>query len=167
VASVVALARAVGVAVVAEGVETAIQAAILQRLGCVHAQGRLWSQSVPVSALLGGDRWSTPLPSANAANADARANGEHDAGVAHGLRRLFELHQDGASVATIAATLDAEAFRTPARPAPASQQRRGGHRPADPSVRGGPRGLARYWFRVRVLRVAIAPCSWREASAAR
>jgi hypothetical protein len=114
VASVVALARAVGVAVVAEGVETAIQAAILQRLGCVHAQGRLWSQSVPVSALLGGDRWSTPLPSANAANADARANGEHDAGVAHGLRRLFELHQDGASVATIAATLDAEAFRTPA-----------------------------------------------------
>jgi hypothetical protein len=114
VASVVALARAVGVAVVAEGVETAIQAAILHRLGCVHAQGWLWSQSVPASALLGGGRWSTPLASAGEANAHARANGEPDAGVAHGLRRLFELHQDGASVATIVATLDAEGFRTPA-----------------------------------------------------
>ena len=80
----------------------------------MHAQGWLWSRSVPASALLGGDRWSTPLRSANEANAHARANGERDAGVAHGLRRLFELHQDGASVATIVATLDAEGFRTPA-----------------------------------------------------
>ena len=57
VASIVDLARAVGVAVIAEGVETAEQAACLQRLGCVTAQGWLWSPAVPVTTLLSGRDW--------------------------------------------------------------------------------------------------------------
>jgi diguanylate cyclase (GGDEF)-like protein/PAS domain S-box-containing protein len=57
VASIVDLARAVGVAVIAEGVETAEQAALLEGLGCVTAQGWLWSPAVPVAALLGGHEW--------------------------------------------------------------------------------------------------------------
>jgi diguanylate cyclase (GGDEF)-like protein/PAS domain S-box-containing protein len=60
VASIVDLARAVGVTVIAEGVETTEQAACLQRLGCVNAQGWLWSPAVPLPELLGGRDWMTP-----------------------------------------------------------------------------------------------------------
>ncbi len=48
VASVVSLARAVGLVAIAEGVETAEQLAALQELGCALGQGYLWSR--PVSA---------------------------------------------------------------------------------------------------------------------
>jgi diguanylate cyclase (GGDEF)-like protein/PAS domain S-box-containing protein len=48
VASVIGLAHAVGVAAVAEGVETGQQLAALQRLGCTFGQGYLWSR--PCSA---------------------------------------------------------------------------------------------------------------------
>ena len=60
VASIVDLARAVGVTVIAEGVETTEQAACLQRLGCVNAQGWLWSPAVPLPELLEGRDWMTP-----------------------------------------------------------------------------------------------------------
>jgi diguanylate cyclase (GGDEF)-like protein/PAS domain S-box-containing protein len=113
VASIVDLARAVGVAVVAEGVETAEQAALLGRLGCLTAQGWLWSPAVPVTALLGGRAWGSPLPLGSGPTAPARVRRRRrDAGVAEGLQRLLELHQDGVSVATIAASLNAEGFRT-------------------------------------------------------
>jgi EAL domain-containing protein (putative c-di-GMP-specific phosphodiesterase class I) len=49
VASIVDLARAVGLTVVAEGVETAQHAALLQELGCDAAQGWLWSRAVSCS----------------------------------------------------------------------------------------------------------------------
>jgi EAL domain-containing protein (putative c-di-GMP-specific phosphodiesterase class I) len=62
VAWIVDLARAVGVAVVAEGVETAEQAALLRRLGCVTAQGWLWGPAVPVTALLEGREWRVRSP---------------------------------------------------------------------------------------------------------
>jgi diguanylate cyclase (GGDEF)-like protein len=116
VAWIVDLARAVGVTVVAEGVETAEQVALLQRLGCVTAQGWLWGPSVPLTALLDGREFTSPLATADEATApDLTARrGKRDVSVAHGLRRLIELHQEGASVTAIAATLNAEGFRTPA-----------------------------------------------------
>jgi diguanylate cyclase (GGDEF)-like protein/PAS domain S-box-containing protein len=49
VASVVGLARAVGIVAIAEGVETAEQLAALQQLGCALGQGYLWSRPVPAS----------------------------------------------------------------------------------------------------------------------
>jgi EAL domain-containing protein (putative c-di-GMP-specific phosphodiesterase class I) len=51
VASVVGLARAVGIVAIAEGVETAGQLAALQRLGCTWGQGYLWSRPVPAEEL--------------------------------------------------------------------------------------------------------------------
>jgi hypothetical protein len=116
VASIIDLAGAVGVAVVAEGVETLEQCALLQRLGCVTAQGWLWSPAVPVPALLTGDEWMSPLATAGEVSpmAGATRPGRRDVGVAEGLKRLFELHHGGASVATIAASLNAEGLRTPA-----------------------------------------------------
>ena len=49
VASVVSLARAVGVVAIAEGVETREQLAALQKLGCELGQGYLWSRGLPAS----------------------------------------------------------------------------------------------------------------------
>ncbi len=54
VAAVVALARAVGLFVVAEGVETPRQLAELRRLGCDAAQGFLFSRPVPAEE---AERW--------------------------------------------------------------------------------------------------------------
>jgi EAL domain-containing protein (putative c-di-GMP-specific phosphodiesterase class I) len=51
VASVVGLARAVGVVAVAEGVETIEQLVALQELGCEFAQGYLWSRPLPPAEL--------------------------------------------------------------------------------------------------------------------
>jgi diguanylate cyclase (GGDEF)-like protein/PAS domain S-box-containing protein len=51
VASIIDLARAVGVTLVAEGVETREQAMLLRELGCDRAQGWLWSPAVSVAAL--------------------------------------------------------------------------------------------------------------------
>ena len=51
VASVVGLARAVGIAAIAEGVETIEQLASLQALGCSFGQGYLWSHPLPAAEL--------------------------------------------------------------------------------------------------------------------
>jgi diguanylate cyclase (GGDEF)-like protein/PAS domain S-box-containing protein len=51
VASIVGLARAVGLVAVAEGVETAEQLVALQQLGCEFGQGYLWSRPLPASEL--------------------------------------------------------------------------------------------------------------------
>jgi EAL domain-containing protein (putative c-di-GMP-specific phosphodiesterase class I) len=47
VASVLSLAHAMGLHVIAEGVETPLQASELVTLGCTVAQGFLWSPAVP------------------------------------------------------------------------------------------------------------------------
>ncbi len=60
VLAVVALAGSLGIATVAEGIETEEQLAVLQELGCTYAQGYLFSRPVPPDELetyLGG---STP-----------------------------------------------------------------------------------------------------------
>ncbi|HLZ37623.1 MAG TPA: GGDEF domain-containing phosphodiesterase, partial [Mycobacteriales bacterium] len=53
VASVVALGAALGLEVVAEGVETSMQADLLRGLGCRVGQGHLWSGPVPADELAG------------------------------------------------------------------------------------------------------------------
>ncbi|MGY1634107.1 putative bifunctional diguanylate cyclase/phosphodiesterase [Geodermatophilus sp. SYSU D01186] len=114
VAWIIDLARALGVDVVAEGVETAEQAALLQGLGCGTGQGWLWGPAVPLTDLSSLREW--PLPAARGAVDRARATrrGRCDTADAHGVARLLELHRDGASIDAIAAALDAEGFRTPA-----------------------------------------------------
>jgi EAL domain-containing protein (putative c-di-GMP-specific phosphodiesterase class I) len=47
---------------VAEGVETAEQAALLEGLGVPTAQGWLWSPAVPVSDAMNGRGLTSPLP---------------------------------------------------------------------------------------------------------
>jgi EAL domain-containing protein (putative c-di-GMP-specific phosphodiesterase class I) len=49
---VIHLAGALGLTVVAEGIETEGQRQILRRLGCTHAQGFLWSRAVEAEQVL-------------------------------------------------------------------------------------------------------------------
>ena len=51
VSSVVALGRALGVTVTAEGVETAEQASSLREAGCAQGQGFLLGRPAPITAL--------------------------------------------------------------------------------------------------------------------
>jgi len=53
--SIVELAGALGLHTVAEGIETAEQAAIMLSLGCTTGQGYLWSPAVPARDLIGLD----------------------------------------------------------------------------------------------------------------
>lgn len=50
VESILALARTINARVVAEGIETDLQARELERLGCTHAQGFLFSRPLPLKA---------------------------------------------------------------------------------------------------------------------
>jgi diguanylate cyclase (GGDEF)-like protein len=60
VAAVVGLAHALGLDVVAEGVETEHQLAILRQMGCDQAQGFLFSRPVPAADLAGPLTTDTP-----------------------------------------------------------------------------------------------------------
>jgi EAL domain-containing protein (putative c-di-GMP-specific phosphodiesterase class I) len=61
VTAIIALARSLGLRVVAEGVETLRQMEVLHRLGCWHMQGFLFNRAVPADEL---QRWleETVLP---------------------------------------------------------------------------------------------------------
>jgi EAL domain-containing protein (putative c-di-GMP-specific phosphodiesterase class I) len=93
VGSIIDLARAVGVDVIAEGVETPEQAALLRRLGCVTAQGWLWSPAVSTRELLSGPIWLSPSAIARAAAYPGRTSRreKRGTGLADGLRKMFEL----------------------------------------------------------------------------
>jgi hypothetical protein len=117
VASVVDLARALGVTAIAEGVETEAQLDLLRRLGCPAAQGFLWTEAVRPADLARllvsetGDpvRVVSTAPQRKSRRSQPAAEVTAD----HGLRRLLQLHQEGQSPTTIAAALNADGFRTP------------------------------------------------------
>jgi diguanylate cyclase (GGDEF)-like protein/PAS domain S-box-containing protein len=50
VSSIIDLSRAMRLTTIAEGIETADQLAVLQRLGCTAGQGFLWSPALPLAA---------------------------------------------------------------------------------------------------------------------
>jgi EAL domain-containing protein (putative c-di-GMP-specific phosphodiesterase class I) len=62
VTSIIALAHALGLTVIAEGVETEEQARVLRRLGCNEAQGYLYSRPVPASEIEAMLRTGEALP---------------------------------------------------------------------------------------------------------
>jgi len=53
VAAIIHLARALGLAVLAQGVDTGEQLAVLASLGCDQFQGELFSKPLPAAAMLG------------------------------------------------------------------------------------------------------------------
>jgi len=53
VRSVLTLANDLGLEVVAEGVETPVQAKLLRQLGCRYAQGYLFARAMPMAELIG------------------------------------------------------------------------------------------------------------------
>ena len=112
VVSIFDLGRAVGVDVVAEGVETAEQARVLRKLGCAAAQGWWWSRAVPPEELRELD-WESPQRGAGVVVGGSHSQPHSPVTNEHGLSRLLELHAAGASHSTIAAALNAEGFRTP------------------------------------------------------
>jgi diguanylate cyclase (GGDEF)-like protein len=116
VASVVNLAAGVRAMCTAEGVETAVQADALRRLGCRQAQGYLFARPVPADALpdtVASCDNSLRLPvlvRSRGRGAGARAPHAVPPAIA---QRMQELHQRGASLHTIAAALNFEESRGP------------------------------------------------------
>jgi EAL domain-containing protein (putative c-di-GMP-specific phosphodiesterase class I) len=111
VATIIELAGAVGVDVVAEGVETAEQAGLLRTLGCTSGQGWWWSRAVSPDDLAQVE-WAGP-PAADRPEEDRSAPTRDRTALEPGLARLLELQAAGASLSTIAEALDREQFRTP------------------------------------------------------
>lgn len=118
-AAIIDLGRAVQLGTVAEGIETVQQLKLLRRLGCAAGQGYLWSPALPPDRLvqkletLPHGRFQVYARRGRAPAAPTRAWDEQEVGVDHGLPRLIRLHNDGASLNTIAAALNAEGYRTP------------------------------------------------------
>ncbi|MDX6198686.1 MAG: hypothetical protein QOJ79_1837 [Actinomycetota bacterium] len=113
--AVVDLGRAVSVHTVAEGVETAEQLAILHRMGCAGGQGYFWAPALPLDDLSTLLQASEGFKAASAAPPPGRRRGRALAVTnEHGLHRIVQLHTAGASLATIAAALNAEQFHSPA-----------------------------------------------------
>jgi predicted signal transduction protein with EAL and GGDEF domain len=116
VASLIDLAHALGVTVIAEGVETHDQRRLLVELKCDQAQGYLWSRPVSCDAL--PDVLHDLTRSVRVAEAvdqlrPREAARPAVAGREHGLLHMLELRREGKSPATIAAALNAQGFRTP------------------------------------------------------
>ncbi|MDX6287169.1 MAG: hypothetical protein QOG53_2654 [Frankiales bacterium] len=114
--SIIDLGRSAQLTTVAEGIESPEQLTLLRKLGCRAGQGYLWSPALPLDDLValvneqpkrhfrtsGGAKESSP--------SRPRAT---DATIDHGLKRLIEMYQGGASLDTIAAALNQEGFKTP------------------------------------------------------
>jgi diguanylate cyclase (GGDEF)-like protein/PAS domain S-box-containing protein len=115
VASVIEVARGLGVTAIAMGVETPAQATTLARLGCQAAQGFLYGGPVPLGQLsaqvpLWAASWEgvgkgVPAPRRGPERGEVTAD--------HGLLRVLQLATAGASATSIASALNREGFRTP------------------------------------------------------
>jgi EAL domain-containing protein (putative c-di-GMP-specific phosphodiesterase class I) len=100
VSNVIQLARAFDASVVAEGVETEGQAALLDQMGCQFAQGYLWSRAAPLIEVI------DLAPQALAGKAGGRpAKAISD--------RMLRMASQGASPASIAAALNQDGINTP------------------------------------------------------
>jgi EAL domain-containing protein (putative c-di-GMP-specific phosphodiesterase class I) len=112
VASVAALGRTIGVAVVAEGVETCVQLQVTRDAGCTAAQGFLWGAPAASEAIspddLRRDASAALGPQPVLAPAAPPAVPLSQAGA-----RIKQLLSQGASLHTIAAALNLEGSRTP------------------------------------------------------
>lgn len=106
VASVVNLALAVDLNVVAEGVETEGQRQQLHELGCTFGQGYFFSRPRPASRVDPSARYRTE-------RRPERRRRDQGPIPAETLRRMRDLVQEGASRHTIAAALNREGLRTP------------------------------------------------------
>lgn len=73
VATVISLARTLGLDVIAEGVETQAQLGLLTRLGCRLGQGYLWSPA--------RSTWPAPPPSSNGTTTRVRTRLGHLVGI--------------------------------------------------------------------------------------
>ncbi|MCW2743994.1 MAG: hypothetical protein JWM48_544 [Mycobacterium sp.] len=115
-ASIADLARAIDVGTVAEGVETPEQAVLLRRLGVRAGQGWLWSRALPAAEILRSRAWLEPfpIPDTDRVRVPGGSPAAQTVGPTHGLDRLLALHHQGASLATIAAALNRDGYRTPA-----------------------------------------------------
>ncbi|MDQ1696667.1 MAG: hypothetical protein QOJ03_2020 [Frankiaceae bacterium] len=115
-ASIIDLGRAVDVRTIAEGVETREQLSLLHRLGCDAGQGFLWSPALSLDDLgaLLRNRSHGFEAAAAAPSLQPVLGGSVAVTNEHGLHRIHQLRRDGASLATVAAALNASEFRTPA-----------------------------------------------------
>ena len=103
IAAMTALCGQLGIAVIAEGVETAEQAHALRDLGCRIGQGFLFGGPQPLDAFTGEPLWQDDSLSRR-----RRAKWTvNDAA----RRRMLELHEQGASAASIAAALNRSGYR--------------------------------------------------------
>ena len=113
-ASIVDLARAVGLTAVAEGVETPQQATLLRGLGCPTAQGWLWSRALSPADFRDLEVGRSTHDIALCLLPIPREEAEPAAvGPEHGLLRIVALHRKGASLVTIAAVLNRDGYCTP------------------------------------------------------
>jgi diguanylate cyclase (GGDEF)-like protein/PAS domain S-box-containing protein len=60
--AIVRLANGLGLATIAEGIETVEQRDLLRRLGCASGQGFWWSAAVPMDTIAGDDAATPPAP---------------------------------------------------------------------------------------------------------
>jgi EAL domain-containing protein (putative c-di-GMP-specific phosphodiesterase class I) len=105
VKSVAQLGRAIGVRVVAEGIETTTQARIARDAGCTAGQGYLWGQPAAAEAI--DPRRVLLVPEL------ARAGRKREPSPrTRAATRIEELLSKGASLHTIAAALNSEGFKT-------------------------------------------------------
>jgi EAL domain-containing protein (putative c-di-GMP-specific phosphodiesterase class I) len=116
-AAVMALGRATGIAIVAEGVETHEQLEVLRQLRCPAGQGYLWHKGVPQQQVAQAVRRtgdiSRPADPTVVQRLRAAPASSFPVTRAHGLDRLYEIAGQGASMATVAAALNREGYRTP------------------------------------------------------
>ena len=115
-AAVIDLARRLRLSTVAEGVETPWQSALLRRLQCVAAQGFLWSPARSLAQLeADGTLGQSPRYVVAGAPLIRPRTSPWTSPVTteHGLTHMIGMHRDGASLLTIAASLNADGYRTP------------------------------------------------------
>jgi EAL domain-containing protein (putative c-di-GMP-specific phosphodiesterase class I) len=109
-ASVISLADRLGVGSIAEGVEHEEQAATLASLGCQLGQGYFWSAAVEEKQaleLLATRPWATTGYRPTSSPAPSPVDEDHSV-----VERARALHEAGASLHTIAASLNQDGLRT-------------------------------------------------------